>query len=475
MINLAQYIRGSRYDFDEWAANGCEGWSYKDILPYFLKAEDIHIEELKSSKYHNMGGPMAVSGSRVTQLADLYMKAGQELGYNITDYNGGEQIGFNRMQLNTRKGVRESSAVAYLGRAGKKDNLDIAVNSFVTKVGFQGKTATGVYYIRNNRKYFVSAKKEVILSAGSVNTPQLLMLSGIGPKEHLEEMNIPAVADLPVGDNLQDHQAYALYSKINRSIGLTPTLMTSFWTFIEYQLFGSGPLTTSGIEGSAFINTDNTRQGKTYPDLQTSIFSAIFNLSLLNLNKNIKKDYEAWGENVDGFSFVIINTHPKSRGTVRLRSNDPFDHPILDPRYLQEQTDVDDLIAGIRVWEKYIETPTMKGLGCNVDDMRKSFCLQHEFRSDAYWECMIRCLAVTGYHICCTCKMGALDDPTAVLDPSLRVKGIKGLRVVDLSAFPNVTVGNTNTPTVMLAEKAADLIRGMDSVTHIRQKLPDDV
>ncbi|XP_053397531.1 L-sorbose 1-dehydrogenase-like [Mercenaria mercenaria] len=475
MINVAQYTRGSRYDFDEWAVNGCEGWSYKDVLPYFLKAEDIQIEELKSSTYHNIGGPMAVSGGSVTQLSDMYMKAGQELGYNITDYNGGEQVGFSKIQLNTRKGVRESSAAAYLGRPGKKDNLDIAINSFVTKVGFKGNTAAGVYYIRNNRKYFVKARKEVIVSAGSINSPQLLMLSGIGPKEHLQEMNIPVVADLPVGDNLQDHQIYALLSKINKSIGLTPSLLTNFWTFMQYQIFGTGPLTSPGTEAAAFINTNDTRQCNTYPDLQIAMFSVIFNLSHLYLKNEIKEEYKAWGENVDGISFSVINTHPKSRGTLRLRSNDPFDYPVLDPRYLQEQKDVDDLIAGIRIWEKFIETPTMKELGCSADGMRKSYCMQHKFRSDAYWECMIRHLAVTSYHICCTCKMGALDDPTAVLDPSLRVKGIKGLRVVDLSAFPNVTVGNTNAPTVMLAEKAADMIRGIDSVKYLRQKLPDDV
>jgi choline dehydrogenase-like flavoprotein len=212
MINGAQYTRGSRYDFDEWAANGCEGWGYKDVFPYFLKAEDIQIDNLKTSKYHKEGGPMAVSESVATSLANLYMKAGQELGYNITDYNGGEHIGFNKIQINSRGGTRESSAVAYLGRPRKKENLDISINSFVTKLAITDKTATGVYYVRNNRKYFVQAKKEIIISAGSVNSPQLLMLSGIGPKEHLEEMGIPSVADLPVGLNLQDHQVFLLHS-----------------------------------------------------------------------------------------------------------------------------------------------------------------------------------------------------------------------------------------------------------------------
>ncbi|XP_045196226.2 L-sorbose 1-dehydrogenase-like [Mercenaria mercenaria] len=475
MINLAQYTRGSRYDYDEWAANGCKGWSYKDVLPYFLKAEDIQIEEFKSSKYHNVGGPMAVSGGEVTQLAEIYLKAGKELGYNITDYNGEEQEGFNKVQVNARKGVRESSAVAYLGRAGKKINLDIAVNTFVTKVDFKKTAATGVYYIRNNRKHFVRARKEVILSAGAINTPKILLLSGIGPRHHLDEMSIPVVADLPVGNNLQDHGAIFLFTRINKPISITPSVRNSLWTTLQHKIFGSGPLSIAGTDGSAFVHIDDKNRSKTYPDFQMSFISLLFSFDYLNFKDEIKKEYEAGNENADGFTLALINTHPKSRGTLRLRSKDPFDHPVLDPHYFQEQQDVDDFVSAIRIWEKYIETPTMKALGAEISHMKKSFCLQHEFRSDAYWECMLRHLALPGYHLSCTCKTGSHDDSTAVLDPTLRVKGMKGLRVVDASAFPKITVGNTNTPTVMLAEKATDMIRGIDSVKHLRKNLLDGV
>ncbi|XP_053398330.1 oxygen-dependent choline dehydrogenase 1-like [Mercenaria mercenaria] len=301
------------------------------------------------------------------------------------------------------------------------------------------------------------------MSAGAMNTPKILLLSGIGPRHHLDEMSIPVVADLPVGNNLQDHEAILLFSRINKPVSITPNVKSSLWTTIQHKIFGSGPLSIAGTDGSAFVYIDDKKRGKTYPDFQMAFVSLLISLDHLNFKNEIKKEYEDGNENVDGFTLALINTHLKSRGTLRLLSKDPFDYSVLNPRYFQEQQDVDDFVAAIRIWEKYIETPTMKALGTEVSHMKKSFCLQHKLRSDAYWECMLRHLAITGYHLSCTCKMGAHDDSTAVLDPTLRVKGIKGLRVVDASAFPKVTVGNTNTPAVMLAEKAADMIRGIDS------------
>ncbi len=206
ICNGMQYIRGSRYEFDEWVKNGCNGWSYKDVLPYFLKTEGMQIEEFRSSKYHNTDGPMHINGGRVTPLADLYMQAAQELGYNITDYNGADQEGFNRIQVTVRNGVRSSTALEMLVGTAERSKLHISIRSFVTKVEIKDSKATGVYVVRNGRKYFIKANKKVIISAGAINSPQLLMLSGIGPQEHLKTLNIPVLADLPVGQNLKDHQ-----------------------------------------------------------------------------------------------------------------------------------------------------------------------------------------------------------------------------------------------------------------------------
>ncbi|XP_060585043.1 oxygen-dependent choline dehydrogenase-like [Ruditapes philippinarum] len=254
-----------------------------------------------------------------------YWAAGRVLGgsdWDFTDYNGKAQLGFLQTQIFPKR-VLEEIRFSYLG-VSKKENLDIAINSFVTKVKLNDNVATGVYYIRNNRKYFVRAKKEVILSAGTVKSPQILMLSGIGPKKHLEDMDIPVVADLPVGENLQDHIFFGLHSKINKSIGLTQESFKSFSSLISYQLFGTGPLTSSGVEATAFMKIGEKKKENLYPDLQIALFSVILNYNGLKLNNKVRDNYERFVEDVDGFTFSIINTHPKSRGHIRLRTNDPF-------------------------------------------------------------------------------------------------------------------------------------------------------
>ena len=475
MINAQMYTRGSRYEFDEWASNGCTGWSYKDVLPYFMKSEDIQIEELKSSSYHSVGGPLAISGGRVTPLGDLYMKAGKDLGWDISDYNGADQEGFSRIQCTIRSGVRSSTGVEFLGKTGDRENLHISVRSHVTKVEFQNKRATGIYVIRDGRKYFIKANKEIILSAGAIGSPQILMLSGVGPKTHLEELGIKVIADLPVGQNLQDHQMAFMFTRINKPYSLTANLKDSLWSKVKYQLFGSGPLGAGGPDGTAFFYNDEAKREKTYADVQLIFFSGFGGTNYFNYRDDVAEEYLAKGPNEEGFNTNVIPTHLKSRGTLKLKSKDPFDHPVLDPQYLTDKRDIEDFIGGIRHWEKFIDTPTMKGLGASFDQSKLSFCSQHEFRSDAYWECYVRHLAVTVYHHCGTCKMGAVDDPSTVVDPELRVKGIKGLRVADASVFPNVTSGNTNAPAIMVGEKAADLVRCIDSVKHIREILPTDI
>ena len=470
-INAAQYTRGSKYDFDEWADNGCSGWSYKDVLPYFLKSEDILIDELKTSKYHSTGGPIAVGSGRVTPLADKYMQAGQELGYRITDYNGEDQEGFNHIQLMVRNGVRSNAGWEYLQNTADRDNLHIGIRSFVTKIDIKDKKARGVYLIRNGRKQYIRASKEVILSAGAINSPQILMLSGIGPKDHLTEHGITTIADLPVGQNLQDHQNVFMSSKINSSLGITDNLLNSIWTKIKYYMFGKGPLTVAGSDGSAFLYLDKENRGKRSVELQIVFFSSYVHENPFRFKQELVDEYFGKDGNIDGFSTILVSTRPRFRGELKLKSKDPFDYPSINPRYLSHQKDVDDLIGGIRIWENLMKTEAFRSLGVNIDETKISVCSQHKFQSDAYWECFIRHIATTSYHACCTVKMGALSDPTAVVDTKLHVKGITGLRVVDTSIFPNVTVGNTQAPTVMVAEKIADDIRDIDSVNDIRQRL----
>lgn len=471
ILNGMQYTRGSKFDYDGWAADGCDGWSYKDVLPYFLKSEDMQIERLKSSKYHSSGGPLAVSYSPPTELTNLFMKMGQELGYQITDYNGEDQEGFSVVQSNVRDGVRSSTSLEYLGKIGNRNNLDIAVKTVVTKIDIKNKKAVGVFYIRDNKKYYVKAKKEVILSAGAINSPQLLMLSGVGPKEHLNEMGIPVIKDLPVGKYLKDHQLVVLPSAINKPYGLTKEQIIGRWAQFQYDWFKSGPLANTGLDGSAFLHLDKSDRGKTFPDIQIIFFNFLFADNLFSLKDEIADEYIAKDGSLHGFSTDVCITHPHSTGTLKLRSTDPFDPPLIDPQYFTDKRDIKTMIGGIRLWEKFTETKIFKDLGVDINQAKYKFCSAFEFRSDEYWECFIRHVSATEYHHACTCRMGGENDQLAVVDTQLRVKGIQGLRVVDASVLHNITSGNTNAPTIMIAEKAADMIRGKDTVAKYRKNL----
>ncbi|XP_060603817.1 glucose dehydrogenase [FAD, quinone]-like [Ruditapes philippinarum] len=470
ILNAMQYTRGSPFDFDEWKAAGCEGWGYEDVLPYFLKAEDIQITELETSKYHSKGGPLAVSNGHITPLTDVFTRAGQELGYNVTDYNGEDQEGFSIVQKTIRNGVRSSTGLEYLGRANGRQNLHISINTLATKIEVINKRAVGVFYIKDSKKRYVKARKEIILSAGAVNSPHLLMLSGIGPEKHLKEMNIPLVANLPVGENLQDHEMVFLFSDINKPFSVTVDMATSFWNLAKYYLFGEGPLAYAGLDGSAFLHLDKTQKGKTYPDIQIIFFSFLFRDNIFNFNDVLAEELLEKDGFKHGFTTDICLTRPKSKGRITLKSKDPFDYPKIDSGYLTDKADIKTFLGGIRIWEKLTTTKAFQDLGVNINQIQKKFCSQHKYRSDEYWECFVRHSALTEYHHSGTCKMGAANNPTAVVDPELKVKGIQGLRVADASIFPNVTSGNTNAPVIMVAEKAADMILGIDTVDKFRSE-----
>ncbi|KAL4220288.1 hypothetical protein ACF0H5_020696 [Mactra antiquata] len=379
-INVLQYIRGSSYDFDEWESAGCQGWGYKDVLPYFLKSEDMSAESLSNSEYHQTGGKISVSEVPPSKLTLRYLDAVKELGHEYGDNNGFRQDVASLIQVNTRNGIRSSAAIEYLKNNG--DNLHVSVKSHVAKINIVDKTAIGVSYIKDNRKHYVRAKKEIILSAGSINSPQILMLSGIGPRKHLEEIGIPVVADLPVDlhNNYEDH--------------------------IAKEMYPADP-------------------------------------------------------NENGFCTFFALTHPRSRGTIELQSKDPFDYPKIDPQYFSDPQDVEDLVEAMKFWERLVKTDSLSAVGVDIGTMKKEFCSQHKFLSEAYWECYIRHISVSQYHQTSTCKMGPIEKATTVVGPDLKVKGISNLRVIDASIFPNVTSGNTNAPTVMVAEKGADMIRGL--------------
>ncbi|XP_033739719.1 glucose dehydrogenase [FAD, quinone]-like [Pecten maximus] len=479
-LNWMVYMRGNRHDYDSWANEGCEGWSYKDVLPYFIKSENVEISEFKTSNYHGKSGPLYVIGPTPTILQEKYIKAGQHLGYNFVDCNGEDQIGFCRIQATIHKGVRWSTYQAFLKPVMTRPNLHVATRSFVTKVIIENKKAVGVELIRRNKKIRVYARKEVILSGGAINTPQLLMLSGIGPKEHLKEMGIPVVADLPVGNDLQDHILIPVVQNINVSAALTDQKVLSVSTTLQYLLLKSGYLSSTALEGMGFVYTDgSTKDTGRSPEIQIHFISAHGLTeegkahSPFNYRDDLMDKIFSYDVAKETMTFLPTLLHPKSKGTIRLKSRDPFDHPAIQPNYLQEPDDVKTLISAMRIIERLISTPVLQEIGMDLDSKStmSEVCKHHTFRSDAFWDCYIRHYTLTVYHPTSTCRMGAMDDPTAVVDPFLRVRGISGLRVADASVMRNVPSANTNAACIMIGEKAADLIRDKDTVGNIKRIL----
>ncbi|XP_033751082.1 glucose dehydrogenase [FAD, quinone]-like [Pecten maximus] len=468
-LNWMAYVRGNRHDYDSWAKEGCDGWSYKDVLPYFIKSEDILIDEFKKSEYHGKGGPLPVTRPHITPMEEVYLDAGKDLGYNTIDCNGEDQIGFCRIQSTIKQGERWSAYRSFVKPHLDRPNLHVIPNTFTTKVIIKDKKAIGVECIRNGRKVKIFARKEVIVSAGAVNSPQLLMLSGIGPKEHLQELGIPVLANLPVGENLQDHIMITLLYNLNVTWPLTFDDLTSMRTAKQYEYLRTGPLSAPALEALAFVYKDFNKKMDSgeNSDIQLMTYSvhsitpSLREALHFNYKESVKDKLFTGTDDVKTVFLIPTLIHPKSTGTIRLRSTDPFEFPDIDPHYLEHPDDVKTAIAGIRFTEKLVGTDTMKSIGMDVNSVSPYYqlCSEHEFRSDKFWECYVRHFTLTVYHPTTTCRMGSKDDPSAVVDPQLRVKGISGLRVADASVMRNVPAGNTNAPVIMIGEKAADLIR----------------
>lgn len=440
-INGMVYVRGHARDFDEWQQAGAAGWDYRHCLPYFRKAETWAFG---GDAYRGDDGPLGVNNGNNMRnpLYKAFIDAGVEAGYFATgDYNGARQEGFGAMHMTVKNGRRWSTANAYLRPAMARPNLTVVTHALVHRVLLEGKRAVGVRYEKGGAIHEVAAQQEVILSAGSIGSPHLLQLSGIGNRNVLEQAGIPVEHELPgVGENLQDHLEFYFQYRCLQPVSLNRKL--DWWNKLKigvrWLLKKDGLGATNHFESCGFIRS---RPGVEWPDLQYHFLPAAMRYD----------GREAFAG--DGFQLHIGHNKPRSRGFVHVQSSDPRHPPRIRFNYLQHEADREGFRACVRLTREIINQPAMDAYrGAEIQP-------GEDIQSDEQIDAFVRRAVESAYHPSCSCKMGT--DRDAVVDPQTRVHGIAGLRVVDSSIFPTIPNGNLNAPTIMVAERAADLIRGL--------------
>jgi choline dehydrogenase len=451
-INAMIYIRGNRHDFQAWRdEHGCSGWGYEDLMPYFRRAED---NSRGASPYHGVGGPLAVSDPRYKSKAcAAFIAAAVEQGAKANDdFNGPRQDGVGWYQLTQRNGQRCSAATAYLHPAMSRPNLTVHTDALVTKVIMEGGQATGVSYLHHGEPQTARANAEVILSGGAINSPQLLMLSGIGPAEHLIEMGIDVVADnRGVGTNLIDHPVLPVIWSTPRIRGLWEKGNQA--NLVRWQLTHRGPLTSNVAESGGFAHSEPRLPA---PDLQLHVLPAPY------------RDQGLSDPAQRAMTVLVGLVDVRSRGLIRLRSADPRHRPSIDPGYLSDGGgDARALLAGLKMAREFVTARPMAAI------CKSELAPGAHLRSDAELMDYVRASVVTLYHPVGTCAMGR-ESKWSVVDTELRVRGVTGLRVVDASVMPAVPRGNTNAPTIAIAERAADLIAGRAPLAPVDPADPVD-
>ncbi|MBH62409.1 MAG: choline dehydrogenase [Alphaproteobacteria bacterium] len=449
MIAGMMYVRGHPSDFDTWAQLGNRGWSYREVLPYFKRAED---HEFGADEYHGTGGELHVRGPRSDNpILPAYIEAGRQAGYPLTDdFNGESQEGFGRYHFNIKDGQRWSTARAYLDPVRGRPNLTVLTGAHATEIQFDGHRASGITFRRNGQDSRVNAEREIVLCGGAVNSPQLLMLSGIGPADALTSHGIAVRVDLAgVGRNLQDHLDLSVCHASRQPVTVFSLLSADRFAIAVARalLFGTGPATVFPQEAGGFIRSEPDLE---VPDLQAHL------LPLLVDRMKLRPPFAYLFDRnpVDGHGYAIRTSllRPHSRGTIELRSADPFANPMIRPNYLSDRRDIDLFRKSVHISRDLMSQEALKPFSAGEIEPG------NQVQCDEDLESWIRKAATTEFHPTSTCTMGEGTD--AVVDGELRVYGVDGLRVADASIMPVITGGNINAPTMMIGEKAADLVLG---------------
>jgi len=443
-INAMVYVRGQPHDFDDWKALGNDGWGWDDVVPYFKKSEDFDWH----SAHHGQGGPQHVTDVSpfAHPVCRSFIESAQGLGFPASsDFNGGRPEGVGYYQINTRGGWRASTANAFLHPARKRKTLTLQTLAHVSRILFEGRRAVGVAYTCKGANKEAKARREVILSGGAINSPQLLMLSGIGPANHLKNVGVTPLMDAKaVGRNLQDHIAVSYFYKVRTATlnDVLHPLLGKLRAGLRYVADRAGPLSLSVNQSGGFVRSDATKE---HPNLQLYFSPVSYTKTPLSERKLL---------NPDPFSAFLLSHNPcrpTSRGHIELNGSDPSEHPAIHPNYLATQADIDDVLAGNRILRQLAATKPL------ADIITEELIPGTEVDGDEALLADFRARADTVYHPTSSCMMGT-DPATSVVDARLRVHNVEGLRVVDASVFPTITSGNTNAPTVMVAEKGAAMI-----------------